>query len=188
VPSNALLLWRNDRVIRLNDVDAQCAASLALVPPNANLADENLRGYVMLLSAHFQGFCRDLHTECVQATMAAVVPAIRPLIQAQSLAGRNLDGANPRYATIRNDFERFGLDLQAALAGDPANLPRITHLDHLNSWRNYAAHHKTLAPPVGGPFVLATVRTWKGSCDGLAAELDRVMYNHLQAVTGTPPW
>jgi hypothetical protein len=166
MPSNALLLWRNDRVIRLNDVDAQCAAPLALVPPNPNLADENLRGYVMLLSAHFQGFCRDLHTDCIQAVTAAVAVPLQTMIQAQCLAGRDLDATNPRYATIRKDFERFGLDLQVALAANPANLLRITHLDHLNAWRNYAAHHKTAPPLVGGPFGVVTVRTWKDSATG----------------------
>lgn len=55
-----MLRWQNDRMHRLGEVDAQCAASLALAPPQPNLVEENLRGYVLLLSAHFQGFCRDL--------------------------------------------------------------------------------------------------------------------------------
>ncbi|MGH7169053.1 MAG: hypothetical protein ACRELG_02085 [Gemmataceae bacterium] len=56
MPSASLLLWQNDRMPRLQQVDLQCAASLAAVPPNAHLIDENLRGYVVLLSAHFQGW------------------------------------------------------------------------------------------------------------------------------------
>jgi hypothetical protein len=168
MPSNALLSWRNDRLGRLYQVDAQCTAVLALAPPNPALADENLRGFVMLLSAHFQGFCRDLHTECVQIIAAAAAPTMQSVIQAQSLASRELDGGNPRYASIQKDFERFGFDLHVQLSVDPANLPRVTHLDHLNVWRNYAAHHKTVAPAVGGPFVLPTVRSRKDSCDGLA--------------------
>jgi hypothetical protein len=51
---------------RLNEVDAHCAAVLALVPPNPAFLDETLRGFVLHLSAHFQGFCRDLYTECSQ--------------------------------------------------------------------------------------------------------------------------
>jgi len=31
-------------------------------PPNPPLEDENLRRLIMLLSAHFQGYCRDLYT------------------------------------------------------------------------------------------------------------------------------
>src|SRR4051794_3211595 len=101
MPSAALLRWQTDRLPRLAEVDAQCAATLAVVPPPA-LADENLRGYVMLLSAHFQGYCRDLHTECVQVVAAASAsPAIEVVVQTQGIAGRELDGANPRYETLR---------------------------------------------------------------------------------------
>jgi hypothetical protein len=58
--------WQNDRMPHLQQIDLQCAASLATVPPNAHLVEENLRGYVVLLSAHFQGFCRDLYTAATQ--------------------------------------------------------------------------------------------------------------------------
>jgi hypothetical protein len=49
---------------RLNEVEAHRAAVLALVPPNPTFLDETLRGFVLHLSAHFQGFCRDLYIEC----------------------------------------------------------------------------------------------------------------------------
>ncbi|MBO0698134.1 MAG: hypothetical protein J2P46_07055 [Zavarzinella sp.] len=188
MPSNAQLSWRNDRLVRLNQVEAQCAAVLALAPPNPALADENLRGYVMLLSAHFQGFCRDLHTECVQIVTAAISPAMQIMFQRQCATGRELDGANPRYETLRKDFDRFDIDLTAELAANPANSPRVTDLGHLNAWRNYAAHHRVTPPAHGGPFLLATARGWQNSCDGLAAELDRIMYNRLMGLTGAPPW
>jgi hypothetical protein len=55
MPSASLLRWQNDRMRRLGEVDAQCAASLALVPPQPNLVEENLRGYLLLLSARLQG-------------------------------------------------------------------------------------------------------------------------------------
>lgn len=53
MPSASLLRWRNDRMQRLSEIEAQCASSLALTPPQPNLVEENLRGYVLLLSAHF---------------------------------------------------------------------------------------------------------------------------------------
>ena len=192
MPSAALLNWNNNRMPRLTEIDTQCSATLALAVPNPQLTDENLRGYVMLLSAHFQGYCRDLHTECVQIVAAAAPPAMQTMIQRFGAADRNLDGANPRYETIRNDFDRFGFDLNVELAAFPLtagpNAHRITHLGHLNLWRNYAAHHKTSPPAAGGPLILPTVRGWRLSCDGLAAELDRIMYNQLLALTGIAPW
>jgi len=59
MPSVSLLHWQNDRMPRLTQIDAQCAVSLAATPPNAYWIEENLRGYVVLFSAHFQGFCID---------------------------------------------------------------------------------------------------------------------------------
>ncbi len=72
MPSHSLLIWQNDRTPRLTEVDAHAAAVLAAAPPNPMFLDETLRGYVLHLSAHFQGFCRDLYTECSQIWIAAV--------------------------------------------------------------------------------------------------------------------
>jgi hypothetical protein len=187
MPSNALQQWTTARMPRLAEVDAQCAATLALTPV-PDLADENLRGYVMLLAAHFQGFCRDLHTECGQVFAQSAALHLRLVIQVQCRAARDLDGANAKLESIRKDFDRFGMDLGAELRRDPANGPRVTLLGHLNAWRNYAAHHKDVPPAAGGPFTLAAVRGWKTACDALAAELDRIMYNQLRATLGVPPW
>src|SRR5437773_10310527 len=101
MPSASLLHWQNDRMSRLAEVDAQCAASLALVPPPPNLVEENLRGYVLLLSAHFQGFCRNLYTECAQIIVSRVRATLQVLIQAQFTAHRRLDHGNPNVKNLR---------------------------------------------------------------------------------------
>ena len=168
MPSVALRDWQNVRMSRLTEVENQCLATFGIIPV-PDLADENLRGYVMLLSAHFQGFCRDLHSECIQAFARAAPAHLRLVIQIQCLAGRELDGANPKMESIRKDFDRFGLDLAVAFGANPANAMRVTHLGHLNLWRNYTAHHKTTPPLHGGPFTLATVQGWRNSCGGHAA-------------------
>ena len=72
MPSAAFTRWQNDRLTRLNEVDAHCAAVLAQVPPNPTFLDETLRGFVLHVSAHFQGFCRNLYTECSQIWIAAI--------------------------------------------------------------------------------------------------------------------
>ena len=95
MPSASLHRWQTDRMSRLAEFDAQCAASLTLVPPPPNLIDENLRGYVLLLSAHFQGFCRELYTECALAVVSKVRPTLRVLIESQFTAHRKLDHGNP---------------------------------------------------------------------------------------------
>src|SRR4051794_31292271 len=131
MPSATLLRWRTDRMPRLAEVDAQCAASLGLAAPRPNLIDENLRGYVLLLSAHFQGFCGDLYTECAQIIGLRVRATLRALILVQFTAHRKLDHGNPNLQNLRDDFGRFGFPLDLA-AANPA---RLTHLGVLNRWR-----------------------------------------------------
>ena len=188
MPSASFLRWQNDRMPRLNEVDVHCTAVLAMVPPNPTFLDETLRGFVLHLSAHFQGFCRDLHSECIQVFSNAAPVHLQRVIQIQCRAARDLDSANPKMESIRKDFARFELDLSVAFGRNSLNALRITHLGHLNLWRNYVAHHKGIPPGHGGPLSLTTVRSWKNSCDGLAAELDGIMYNQLQTILGTPPW
>jgi hypothetical protein len=180
-----LLRWQNNRMPRLLQIDLQFAASLAAVPPNALLIDENLRGYVVLLSAHFQGLCRDLYTEAAQVIASKVRPALRLLIREQFIAHRKLDHGNPSHDHLKEDFKRFGFALD--LAVDPANVPRLTHLSAMNKWRNVAAHQGTTAP-AGIPLDLPSLRAWRTSCDGLATSLDHILYNHLRTILRRAPW
>jgi hypothetical protein len=62
---------------RLAQTDAHCGALFALASPSP-LAPESLQGYVMLVSGHFQGFCRDLYTECAQICTAALSAGLQP--------------------------------------------------------------------------------------------------------------
>jgi len=194
MPSNSLTTWQNDRLPRLNAVDVNCHAVHAAGP--ANSADELLRGYVMLLSAHLQGYSRELYSECLQHASAGAPIPMMGMVQAMGSAGLQINRVNPKWASIRADFDRFGFDLSAALlaaatapggVGLAAHNQRVQHVSHLNGWRNYAAHQLANIP-AGGPFVPATVTVWKDSCDSLAVELDAVMYNQLQALTGVAPW
>ena len=38
------------------------------------------------------------------------------------------------------------------------------------------------------PLALAMVQSWLSSCDGLATELDRIVYDTLTAMLGVAPW
>ncbi|HKI34038.1 MAG TPA: HEPN domain-containing protein [Gemmataceae bacterium] len=185
MPSASWLRWQNERMPRLAEVDGQCAASLVLAPPLPNLVDENLRGYVLLLSAHFQGFCRDLYTESALVVASKVRPSLRLLIQAQFTAHLKLDHGNPNLQNLKADCERFGFLLNLP-AVDPLNPARLTDLDHLNKWRNAAAHHATT--PTGTLLSLAALRGWRNSCDGVAKSLDAIMYTELRRILKRAPW
>lgn len=153
------------------------------------LAEESVQGYVMLLSGHFQGFCRDLYTECAQLCAAAVPPGMQTTIQAQFSAALALNTGNPTVESIRRDFERFGflLDLNTAAGG---NTRRVTDLGHLNHWRNRVAHQKSTPPPIGVPPTLAlpAIQSWRSSCDGIAVSLDGIMHGELTRILGAAPW
>lgn len=186
MPSHTLRRWQNDRLPRLNAYSAQVAATFALIPVPV-LAEENLRGFVALLSAHFQGFCRDLYTEATQLIATAAPAGLRRAIQSQSAAQIKLDSGNPNLQNLRADFDRFGFDLKAVLDANAANVVRLDHLAQLNKWRNYVVHHGVTAP-AGPPLALPLVQTWRNSCNDLASELDGIMYNELMLALGTPPW
>jgi hypothetical protein len=185
MPSASLLHWQNVRLPSLAHVDSQCVASLALVPPNPALIDENLRGYVLLLSAHFQGFCRDLYTESAQIVVSKTRTSLQPLIQRQSTSNLKLDHGNPTLKSLKEDFERFGFSLHLSTA-DPANPARLTLLDHMNQWRNAAAHHGN--PPGGILLDLASLHDWRNACAGLATSLDGIMYTQLRRILRRQPW
>jgi hypothetical protein len=186
MPSASLILWSNTRLPSLAEIDAQCAAIVAAAIPSPSLIDENLRAYVLLLSAHFQGFCRDLYTECSQFISDNVRVGIQFLIQQFFTNKIALDHGNPNLDNMNTDFSRFGFSLD--LKGrDPANEVHISHLGHLNKWRNAAAHHGN--PPKGIPLNIASIRTWKTSCSGLATSLDGILYNQLRTLIHSPrPW
>jgi hypothetical protein len=186
MPSASLLAWRNDRMSRLNEVEAQCAASLVLAPPQPNLVEENLRGYALLLSAHFQGFCRNLYLECVQVLVSKVRTRLQPLVQFQMTVHLKLDHGNPNLQNVREDFERFGFTLDLAAAA-PANPARLHDLATLNRWRNIAAHHATI--PAGVPALdLPSLSAWRNSCDGLATSLDDLVYDNMRRILRRAPW
>ncbi len=186
MPSASLLQWRNDRLPRLAELEAQCAASLLVVPPQPNLVEENMRSYVLLLSAHFQGFCNDLYLECVQAVVSKVRQSLRVLIQTQFLTHRMLDHGNPNLQNLRADFERFNFTLDLA-ATDPAGPARLHDLSVLNRWRNVAARHSVI-PSVLPALSLALLLAWRNSCVGLATSLDEIMYNQLRKILKRAPW
>lgn len=57
----------------------------------------------------------------------------------------------------------------------------------MNLWRNLAAHHGAV-PPGLNPLTLTRLRTWRAACDGLAASLDSVLYNHMRRILRRQPW
>jgi hypothetical protein len=192
MPSDALLAWRTDRIPRLQNVEADCLHLEVLHAAAPDRVQEYIRAYAVLLCSEFQGFCRDLHSECADRLVDSVNPvALRAVLRSQCVYGRKLDGGNPNSGNLGADFNRYLFAFwPAVLALDPAHTARQHRLAMLNAWRNAIAHHDYDPAELGGTTTLTIprVRDWRNDCDAFATAFDAVLRNHLHAAAGVPPW
>jgi len=148
--------------------------------------------YAVLLASQFQGFCRDLHSECVECVVRVVAPTVlQPMLRAVFVLGRGLERGNANPGNIGADFNRLGVEFWTKVATDhPRNGRRREMLDQLNVWRNAIAHQDFDPGKLGGTTMLrlSQVRRWRNACNGLAQSFDNIMHGHVAAVTGTAPW
>jgi hypothetical protein len=147
--------------------------------------------YAVLLSSQFQGFCRDLHDECVTHLVQSIAsPRLQTALGASPVLDRKLNRGNANPHNIGQDYNRLGLlfwkELQKA---DPRTSSRRNHLEDLNKWRNAIAHQDFNSSILGiATLQLRRVRGWRNACDGLSRGFDQLMRSHILAVAGTSPW
>ena len=143
----------------------------------------------MLLSSQFQGFCRDLHSECVDHLVAVVPVALKPACRLNFLHNRKLDRGNPNPGNIGADFDRLGLSFWPAVrAVDMRNQSRQTKLESLNGWRNAVAHQDFSQVEGDSRLRLGRVTDWRSATSHLARSFDQVLGEHLRVLTMNPPW
>jgi len=189
MPSRSLTVWLTDRRNRLNEIETACIGVATGAVPNSIFLEESLRGFVMHLSAHYQGFCRDLYHESTQLCVAAIPIALRSAAQTQFLSQLVLEKSNPSYENIRRDFNRFGFILNVQ-SMDSAASGFLTDSSHLNDWRNRAAHQAAHPFRGGVPnqLSLTLLQKWRMSCDRLTSLLDKALYDELTRLLGANPW
>lgn len=131
MPSLALQRWRTDRLAALDEIES-AHRSVGGVGPGRRATRQQLnQAYALLLSSQFQGFCRDLHTECARA-VARILPStdLQRLMDDGLLLGRKLDVGNPNAGNIGADFSRFNLAFWPSVdAAHPRNPRRKTLLE-----------------------------------------------------------
>jgi hypothetical protein len=193
MPSTSLRCWSVERGARLADIE-NAHRSVRGSGPGARAAAQQInQAYAVLLSAQFQGFCRDLHSECADYLVLPVPdPDLRGVLRNNLVFGRRIDRGNPNPGNIGSDFNRLGLAFWTLVdAYRPGNPARRAALDELSEWRNAIAHQDFSAAMVraGRPnLALAEVRGWRRACDDLARVFDEVLREHLRARTGAAPW
>lgn len=191
MPSHAYLRWGDGRARELDQIERAHTSVGGTGPGRRYALDQINHAYTVLLAAHFQGFCRDLHTEAV-AHLVAIIPEPGFLAAVQqTLLDCRLRNRNATQATIGGDFGSLGLaDFWGEVdAVSPGNNQRRQRLDRLNIWRNAIAHQDFDPARLGGTILrLAAVRGWRRDCRRLARAIDSVVRDYIGDVTGTQPW
>lgn len=192
MPSASLRKWMSERIVSLDEIENAHVMVGGSERGRRYATQQINQAYVMLLSSQFQGFCRDLHTECIDHLSQGIVPVIRQeIVRAELMRDRKLDKGNPNPGNIGSDFGRLGLLFWTVVkANNERNENRQTRLALLNEWRNAIAHQDFNPARLGGSVTvrLQQVQSWRRACHALAQSFDEVMRVHLHGVTGTSPW
>jgi hypothetical protein len=149
------------------------------------------RAYAVLLSSEFQGFCRDLYSECMDHVVATAPATTQGVIRTQFLWGRSLDRGNAQAGGIGSDFGRFAIPFWDEIYDLYAlNERRKELLDELIKWRNAIAHNDFDAAIFGPHPVLhlGEVRAWRNALNSLCRSFDILMRKHLTGMLGIDPW
>src|SRR4051795_12564910 len=110
MPSLALRRWRTERLATLDEIESIHRSVGGTRPRRYSTTQQLNQAYALLLSSQFQGFCRELHSECARA-VARFLPSVefQRLLEDELEPGRKLDTGNPNPGNIGADFNRFGL-------------------------------------------------------------------------------
>ena len=192
MPSRALESWRTERALKLDEIEAAHSAVGGGTRGRKFTTLQINQSYAVMVSSQFQGFCRDLHDECIDHLVGSVTPVVlQTMIQRLLANARKIDRGNPNPGHLGSDFDRFGLRFWPSVQ---ARDRRVTlwqsRLEMLTDWRNAIAHQSFDPNQLHGIVTLRLrhVRQWRNACQGLARGFDQVMGDHLRAVTGSTPW
>jgi hypothetical protein len=190
--SRALTIWQVEARRALNEIDAAHRAVGGIKRGRRFAVQQINQAYVLLLSSHFQRFCRALHTECVEHLLGSPqYAALRLILYSSLVEGRKLNWGNANAGNIGSDYARLGLDIWSGVhASNPRSEERQRKLEELNLWRNAVAHYDFDKPRLAGrtELTLSEVREWRRACNALALDFDRVARAYLIGITGQAPW
>src|SRR5262249_56289494 len=95
MPSLAFQDWSVRRAAALDEIEHAHRSVGGTGPGRRYLTQQINQAYAVLLASQFQGFCRELHEDCVDHLVASVVsPVLLPLYRDNLLFGRQLATGN----------------------------------------------------------------------------------------------
>lgn len=189
--SHSLIRWNRERADACDEIQ-NAHTMVGGTERGRRYATQQINfAYAALLSGHFQGFCRDLHSECVDHIVAILPAQLRGFLRVELVWNRSLGKGNPHPGAVGADFNRLGIDFWTEVyALDARNQRRREQLQELVDWRNAIAHQDfDPVAPGGIPTLhLARVRGWRRAVSELARSFDQAMYDYLTALLGSAPW
>ena len=79
MPSHSLIRWNGERAEALDEIENAHAMVGGAERGRRYAIQQSNYAYAALLSSDFQGFCRDLHSECIDRLVAIVPVQLRDL-------------------------------------------------------------------------------------------------------------
>jgi len=141
MPSQSLIGWNRYRAAALDEIQ-DAHAIVGGTERGRRYATQQINySYAALLSSHFQGFCRDLYSECVDHIVASTPAQLQEFFQAEFISNRSLHRGDPHHGAIGAEFNRLGVNFWTAVyALNARNERRRELLQELVDWRNAIAH------------------------------------------------
>jgi hypothetical protein len=206
VSSFALQAWQGTRSGQLDELSLAHSAVGGAGPGRRYATRQLNHAYVVAIASQFQGFCRDLHSECADVVANAIhsagasdsmnSTAIADIALTALTRNRQLDRGNASPSSVGADFKSFDIDIwDAAKQFDSRTGIRSRRLDQLNIWRNAIAHqdfdftrHQLEVLAGTTRLGLDEVRAFRSCCNQLAVTFDTTLAHHLESIVGGRPW
>src|SRR5437762_13428273 len=108
MPSISFRTWSTTRAPQLDEIE-NAHRSVGGSGRGRRYATQQInQAYAMLLSSQFQGFCRDLHTECVHHLVGVVVPiSLQIPLRGECKWNSKLDKGNAKSGHMGRELNRL---------------------------------------------------------------------------------
>lgn len=190
MPSVSLQTWQSVRMHALDELEFAHRSVGGSSRGRRHATQQINHAYAVLLSSQFQGFCRDLHSECTDYFAKSVLEGIlRAAFSNLFVQNRKLDKGNPNPGNIGADNNRFGFVFwDKVVSLNIRNRLRQSQLETLNKWRNAIAHQDFDLDIIDATVLrIKRVREWRVDCNQLAISFDEVMRSYIQKINGSSP-
>ncbi len=188
--SRSLKRWKEESAVALDRMEGAHRAIGGGAAGGRRYATQQIsQSYLVLLSSHFQRFCRDLHSEAADHLLRSVDPKIHSIVYGALTTGRKLDQGNPNPGNLGADFGRLGMSFWPDVKGlHPRNERRVALLESMARWRNAIAHQDFVSQAQAlahrTEVTLSEVRTFRRACNELARHFDRAVVTFIKAIVG----